>query len=137
VSCWPVAAGLEGVVRAAARSENSDEVFADCSWIFAPTGPFAKFWVIGWFLTALAAAEASTKIVSFASLCFQSDVGFFLDYCFKLVFGTTKQENYEECIPHCSRRCSLRCSTLESCRCCWWCPSRWKEPRRSQRSRTC
>lgn len=70
MSCWPVAAGLEGVVRAAARSENSDEVFADCSWIFAPTGPFAKFWVIGWFLTALAAAEASTKIVSFASLCF-------------------------------------------------------------------
>lgn len=59
MSCWPVAVGLEGVVRAAARSENSDEVFADCSWMFAPTGPFAKFWVIGWFLTALAAAEAS------------------------------------------------------------------------------
>jgi len=28
VSCWPVAAGVVGVVREAARLENSDVVFA-------------------------------------------------------------------------------------------------------------
>ena len=54
---------MEGVVRAAARSENSDEVFADCSWMLVPTGPLTRFWEIGWFLTALAAAAASKKLL--------------------------------------------------------------------------
>lgn len=36
---WPVAAGVAGVVREAARFENSAEVFAVWSLTFSATGP--------------------------------------------------------------------------------------------------
>lgn len=36
---WPVAAGVAGVVREAARFENSAEVFAVWSFTFSATGP--------------------------------------------------------------------------------------------------
>jgi len=39
VSCWPVAAGVVGVVREAARLENSAVVFACWSLMFSATGP--------------------------------------------------------------------------------------------------
>ena len=80
MSCWPVAAGCAGVVREAARLESSAEVFACWSLRFSATGPVRRLsalvtqlsdklrfiplvtlWVMGWFLTVLAAAEASRK----------------------------------------------------------------------------
>ena len=39
MSCWPVAAGVVGVVREAARLENSAVVFACWSLMFSATGP--------------------------------------------------------------------------------------------------
>ena len=36
---WPVAAGFEGVFRAAARLENSLEVASACPLTFLATGP--------------------------------------------------------------------------------------------------
>jgi hypothetical protein len=62
-----VAAGVAGVVREAERLENSLAVFACCSLIFSATGPLVTLWVMGWFLTALAAAEALLTTVFFAS----------------------------------------------------------------------
>jgi len=43
VSCWPVAAGVAGVVREAARLENSLAVFACCSLRFSATGPMISY----------------------------------------------------------------------------------------------
>lgn len=77
-----MAAGAAGVVREAARFENSAWVLACWSLTLSATGPremstmpffsmnnnivlpLVTLWVTGWFATALTAAEASKKAVS-------------------------------------------------------------------------